>query len=185
MSTTLRTFIAVPLNPGARLRPVIARLAAMGRAVKAVDAEQLHLTLKFLGDTEAVQVPEIAAAIRETVADRSTFTLHVRGMGVFPHARRPTVVWAGVEDVGPLVEMAGELERRLKSLGFPREKRAYQPHLTLARIRSRPPEDLAELLEQEHRTDFGAVPIESVVYYQSELQPGGAVYAPLETVELG
>lgn len=185
MSTTLRTFIAVPVTAGSALRQVIARLSAMGQAIKAVDAEQLHLTLKFLGDTRVEQVPEIAVAVREIVAGREAFQLQLRGTGVFPHARRPTVVWAGVEQAGPLIEIAGELERRLKSLGFPRERRPYQPHLTLARIRSRPPAELAELLEQEHQTDFAAVPIESVVYYQSDLQPGGAVYTPLETVALG
>ncbi|HUG89481.1 MAG TPA: RNA 2',3'-cyclic phosphodiesterase [Planctomycetaceae bacterium] len=181
---TLRTFIAVPIPSTPALRSVIARLAAMGRALKPVDPDHLHLTLKFLGDTDAGQVPAIGSAVRESVSGRQVFDLTLRGTGVFPHARRPTVVWAGIENAEPLIAIVAELEPRLEALGFTREHRAYQPHLTLARIRSRPPADLTELLERERAAEFGAAAVESVVVYQSDLQPGGPVYTPLETVGL-
>jgi 2'-5' RNA ligase len=181
---TLRTFIAVPVTAGPALRSVIARLGGLGRAIKAVDPDQLHLTLKFLGDTAAEQVPAIAAEIREAVAGGACFDLTLSGIGVFPHARRPTVVWAGVVNADPLIALAGELEQRLERLGFAREGRAYQPHLTLARIRSRPPADLGDLLAREDQTGFGTAAIESVVFYQSELRSDGPAYTPLETVEL-
>jgi RNA 2',3'-cyclic 3'-phosphodiesterase len=181
---TLRTFIAVPVPAPQPLRKLIAQLAALGRAIKPVDPDQLHVTLKFLGDTAAGQVPELAAAVRHGVSGQAAFDVALRRTGVFPHARRPTVVWAGIERGDPLTRIANDLEQRLESLGFPREHRAYQPHLTLARIRSRPPGELAALLERESQSDFGAVSIESVVFYQSELQSGGPVYTPLETIEL-
>ena len=98
MPRTVRTFIAVHLHAGAALRAVLASLADMGPAVRPVAADGLHVTLKFLGDTDAALIPAVAGAIRECVAGQGPFELRLTGLGAFPHPGRPSVVWAGIED---------------------------------------------------------------------------------------
>ncbi|MGH7128895.1 MAG: RNA 2',3'-cyclic phosphodiesterase, partial [Planctomycetaceae bacterium] len=154
-STTLRTFIAVKVPATRPLRPVLAEFETMGRAVRAVAADGLHVTLKFLGDTRQDAVAEIEETLRAVVAETAAFDVRLVGLGAFPHAGRPSAVWAGIQDAEPLTEIAAELERALEPLGFAAEQRAFQPHLTLARVKSKPPPALGELLSAHAATEFG------------------------------
>jgi 2'-5' RNA ligase len=187
MPQTLRTFIAMHLHAGAALRAVLESLGDMGRAVRPVAEDNLHVTLKFLGDTDAALVPTVAEALRESVADRGPFTLRLVGLGAFPHPGRPSVVWAGIEEgdgQAALGEIAAALETALEPHGFPREQKKYHPHLTLARIKFKPPPELAGLFDQHAATDFGTETVTQVTLYQSDLRPEGPHYTPLATVEL-
>jgi 2'-5' RNA ligase len=185
MSNSVRLFIAIRIVPSKPLRKMVSRLSVLGNAVRAMDVDNLHLTLKFLGDSTLELVPQINSAIEEAVSHRSAFLLPLIGLGAFPHARRPTVIWAGSPATGPVMEIAAALEQQLEMLGYRPERRAYHPHVTLARVRSKPPDELAELLEQNASTDFGTADVHSVELYQSELRPEGPRYTVLSRVELG
>ncbi len=180
----LRTFIAVKIAQTIELRRLHARLGRLGERFRPVALDNLHVTLKFLGDTTPAQVPEICAVAKRVVEGRPAMLLTLAGVGAFPNARRPSVVWVGLQHSETLGRIAGELDRELASLGFAREERAFQPHLTLLRIRTRPPEDLFVLLAEEATAGFGAVPIDEVEYLQSELTPNGSRYTRLATFPL-
>ena len=156
----------------------------MGQPVKTVSADNLHMTLKFLGDTDPTRIPKISNAVSEAVDGEKTFEGHIVGLGAFPRIQRPTVVWAGFENGEPLMRIAESLETKLCGLGFHPEQKPFHPHLTLARIKSKPPSELTELLNENQTTDFGAVCISSVELFQSELQPTGPRYSVLASAEL-
>jgi len=105
-------------------------------------------------------------------------------VGAFPNVRRPSVLWVGLQNSETLGRIAADLNRELAPLGFAPEERAFQPHLTLLRIRTRPPDDFFALLSEEATTDFGTVPIDEVEYLQSELTPRGSRYTRLATFSL-
>lgn len=184
MSQSIRTFIAIKIPSTPSLRRIGSKLESLGRAVKVVPSDRLHVTLKFLGETDPKSVPEIERANRLVVEKQSAFELAVCGLGAFPNRRRPSVIWAGLEPANVLVAIAEELNAKLELIGFPPEQRTFQPHLTLARIRSKPPSELFELLDQFDAEEFSHTTIESVELYQSELQPSGPQYTVLTSAPL-
>lgn len=184
MSKPIRAFIAIKLASPPSLSVVITKLDVIGRPVKAVHADRLHVTLKFLGDISPELISQLGDAIRGIANAHSAFNLRIRGLGAFPNVRRPTVVWAGLENGETLVNMAAELDKRLKPLGISQERRKYQPHLTLARVRSKPPAELAALLDELATEDFGVVSIDSLELMQSDLGPEGPRYTTLAKSEL-
>ena len=184
MSRSMRTFVAVEISLPAELRSMLRQFREMGRAVKAVESAATHITLKFLGDTPLDLLAEIAKAIESAMGSREAFELELKGIGAFPHWGRPQVVWAGVFPEEPLVHIAEALENALEPLGFPRERRAFHPHLTLARIKAKPPAELKEIADAHETESFGTQIIDTVIYYQSELKPAGPVYTPLSTIIL-
>lgn len=184
MSNSIRAFIAAKLPAGAALREVVSHLGAMGRAVKPVAADNLHVTLKFLGHVASAQTAEISRVVRAVAEPVAPFQVRIVGLGAFPHALRPSVIWAGLEGAEPLVNIAEGLEAELEPLGFAREKRPFHAHLTLARVKFRPPDDLAALLDEHAATEFGTASIASVELYQSELERDGPRYTVLASAEL-
>lgn len=184
MPQTVRLFIAVKIKLPPGLRKLFSRLAMMGHAVKPVAADNLHLTLNFLGDVKPVLIPQISDIAKTAVGDWATFEMQLVGLGVFPHARRPSIIWVGTADAQTLVEIADSLSRLLRPLGFEPERRKFHPHVTLARVRSKPPDSLAMMLTEEQSTDFGTVSLSAVHLFQSELHADGPRYKVLSTVEL-
>ena len=180
----LRTFIAVKITPTPELRRLHALLAGLDDRMRPVPLNNLHVTLKFLGDTHERQLAEIGAFIQEAARDRPAFDVRLVGLGAFPNERRPAVVWVGLESAETLGVIAAELDRRLELLGFAPEGRPFQPHLTLLRVKFRPVEQLFALLAAEARTDFGATRIDKVELFQSELKPGGPQYTSLAACAL-
>jgi len=184
MPQRLRTFIAVKISSTPGLRRVISKLEEFGRPVRTVSAEKLHVTLKFLGDTDAEAIPEITDDLQQVVAAKFAFELTIEGLGAFPHVRRPSVIWTGLKNVETLVEIAQQVDERLERRGFEREKRKFQPHLTLARIKRKPPDQLVTMVEQHETSEFGKARIGSVELLQSELKPDGPRYTVLSTAKL-
>ncbi len=181
----LRTFIACKIPPTPALRGLHSDLQELGRPVRPVAMENLHITLKFLGDTDPLQIPAISEILREVVAGCEQFLIEMRGLGVFPNPKRPTVVWVGMQGGESLTAMAEAFEQRLQELGFPQESRKFEPHLTVARVRGRAPRELATYLEQQRETNFCSEIIGSVELYKSELTPTGSCYTILAQENLG
>lgn len=184
MSHPIRTFVALPIPLSEPLKDIVREFQKMGRALKPVNAECTHLTLKFLGETPTAQIPEITKIVERVAVDARAWELELVGLGAFPHWGRPSVVWAGVHPTEPLTEIAKELESQFEPLGFPPEKRAFHPHLTLARIKAKPPTLLKAIADANENESFGTQTIDRVILYQSELQPSGPIYTPLHTATL-
>ncbi len=182
---TIRAFIAVDFEAGARLQRLLRDLASTKARLRVIPPENLHITLKFLGNTEEGRVDAILEALKESVDGVASFTLTLTGTGAFPSLRSPRVLWVGVKGGGPLITVATRLEDRLQGLGFPKERRRFSPHLTVARVKgSRGKDELIGLVEGQRDTDFGIQRVEAVKLKRSELRPTGAVYSEVARVTL-
>lgn len=182
----MRVFAAVELPEEVRARVAAAsrELLAGVRAAKPVAAENLHVTVRFVGEVDDAAVGPLCAAVGEAAPAVTSGVARVRGFGAFPNARRPRVVWAGVDDPGgvlPALESA--VSGRLAALGYAPESRPYSAHLTVARMREgvRDTGPLAARLAAaaEDPPAFGEVPVESVTVFRSELGRGGSRYTAL------
>ncbi|MEM6469244.1 MAG: RNA 2',3'-cyclic phosphodiesterase [Planctomycetota bacterium] len=188
---TIRTFIAIPLAPAIEsgARRLIKQLKPFDTAIKWVPADNLHLTLKFLGEVDNVEIPKVCKSIRRVTNQIEPFELTFTGTGGFPEISRPRVLFAGVEDPsGSLVRMVNSLETELATLGFKPEPRDYRPHLTIGRARSRSHRASAELLEavkQHESQDLGEMLVEEVQLVASFLDKAGPTYQVMDTVEIG
>ena len=183
----MRLFVAVnlPSEIRDRLAAVQNRLRMAQADVSWVRAENIHVTVKFLGETEEKRLGRIRLALAEVARTAAPFCIQVAGLGSFG-GRVPRVVWVGVaEGADPLVRLAGEIEAALARVGFPKERRAFTPHLTLGRVRSpRNAESLLAALQHVQGEDFGTAPTTRFELMQSELQPTGSVYTVLERFPL-
>ena len=149
--------------------------------VKWVRPENIHLSLKFLGDVEETREPELVAALQRAAGSGNEplpLTLQITGFGVFPDYHRPHVLWAGVTPDPGLERLQHGVEQAFAPLGFPSEARAFRPHVTLGRAgRDAKPRDFNGLEEILAATDFDAtVTVTEVDLMQSTLQPSGPVY---------
>lgn len=182
-----RTFVALKVPVTSELAEVLDWLGRLGPAVRPVRPECLHLTLKFLGETSIGQVTEIVGALTESVSEWSPFELVFRGIGRMP-PRRPRVVFADLGDpelhVPRVTGPAVAIQESMEVLGFAREPRPYRPHLTLARIRGRPPAELDEIVETYAEEILAEMTCESFELIRSDLGPGGARYTTLAKVPL-
>lgn len=185
-----RLFVALePPEPVRRRIAAVAeelrRAAGRADAVRWVPPENVHLTLQFLGAVPEERLPAVEAALRAAAADGGPLSLSLRGAGGFPNARRPRVVWAGVEgDVAPLAALVAGLGARLAKLGFPPEDRPFSPHLTLGRARDgRGAPGLAGALAHAAGE---ATPwrVSELVLFESHLSPRGPRYEALARVPL-
>lgn len=188
---TIRSFIAMPLEADVRRRAVrlIQRLQTPDDAIKWVPTDNLHLTLKFLGDVDNIRIPEICDVVRGVCEPYSPFELIFQGTGGLPKLERPRVLCAGVEDPShSLVALVGELETALAELGFKPEPRDYRPHLTLGRTRSgsrRASDDVIERVRKEEHVELGKMQADSVQLIASFLEKTGPRYQVMDTIELG
>ncbi len=190
---TRRLFVA--LEPPEPVRRRIAALQAelrraAGRAadeVRWVPAENVHLTLQFLGAVPEERVADVEAALRAAAAGSRALALEVKGAGGFPNARRPRVVWAGVGgDVSALGAFVQDLGRRLAPLGFAPEERAFSAHLTLGRARDgRGAPGLAGALAHAAGADGTPWRAVDVVLFESHLSPKGPRYEAIARSPLG
>ena len=149
--------------------------------VKWVRPENIHLSLKFLGDVEETREPELRTALQRAAGVRSEprpLTLQLTGFGAFPDYHRPHVLWAGVTPEPGLELLQHGVEQAFAPLGFPTEPRAFRPHVTLARAaRDAKPRDFAGLEELLAGIDFDeTVTVAEVDLMQSTLKPDGPVY---------
>jgi len=183
---TFRGFIAVDIPPSPSLEGFAEQLRTASASLKVVSTDQLHLTVKFLGETEEGLVPEIVAAIREACADVRPFQITVRGTGAFPSLSRMNVIWVGVEGAEPIGRIAADLEGSLESLGFAAERRPWKAHVTLARVKGhRDLDRVREILQGRRDEVFGSHQVDRIHLKKSVLTSGGAQYSVVATVVFG
>ncbi|MEZ5941338.1 MAG: RNA 2',3'-cyclic phosphodiesterase [Planctomycetaceae bacterium] len=183
MAAPVRLFIAVPVPNGSTLRRAIGELAVIGGGLRVIDGE-LHLTLKFLGETPWKRTAELSSTLLDICEKTPACTLTIQGMGAFPRVERPRVVWVGVSPVEPIIQLASRVESACAELGFPREERPYRPHITLARVNGRPPRELPNWMTKYAKTTFHHFELSTVCLFQSELKRTGPVYTPLASMSL-
>ena len=182
----IRTFIAVelPADVRAALSDLIDRMAARWpeRGVRWVKGDNMHLTLRFLGDTDEALVADLDAGLDRIAAGAVPFELRLDGAGCFPNPRRPRVIWAGLDDPEDrLLPLQKQVEQLARACGWEKEKRAFKPHLTLGRVRERTSLPEGDWLATPGQLAFR---VEKVQLIESQLKPTGAEYAALHTARL-
>ena len=183
----IRTFIAIELPRDIRgeLFRLQEELKSPGLSAKWVSKDNIHLTLKFLGSVESNKIVEIKRALVESLKEEGSFSFILSELGVFPSLSRPRVLWVGVtEGKERLREIAGKVEAALEPIGFPREKRGFSAHVTLARIKRE--ENLGELKEKLEGKDYRSRPIlvSKIAIMKSDLTPEGPIYTKLDEVRV-
>ena len=182
----IRAFIAVTVATSIveEIAKVQAELKKIKADIRWVRAENMHLTLKFLGDVNRSQVEPILEVLRTTLQRQPAFCVYAQGLGGFPNLIRPRVVWAGLTE-DKLTAVSHAVETALVPLDFPIEKRPFRPHLTLGRVRSQQGwSDVSPRVQQHEHTYFGESLIDRVALYQSDLRPSGAAYTRLGSIPL-
>jgi RNA 2',3'-cyclic 3'-phosphodiesterase len=178
----MRMFLAVFPSSSAQeaAHGVIERLRRPDDEVSWVRRENLHYTLRFMGELDEDGVSRLIAAARQGAAERPRFTAILGGAGAFPSARRARVLWLGLsEGAEALTTLAGGLERALAGHGFGAAERAFSPHLTLGRVRRRDQDwsgrlaGVAAGIGSGGATDFA---VDHVAVVESTLSPGGSIY---------
>lgn len=158
------------------------------KAVRWVPAQNIHLTLKFLGDVSEKHLVMITNAIKAEAAAYTPFTISVGGLGAFPKIANPRVIWVGVEAPEALAGMQRSLELQMERLGYAREDRRFSAHLTIGRVSrtvsSQQVRLLSEVLGSYSLGFIGMVKIEALYLYRSDLRPDGAVYSRLFSAPL-
>jgi 2'-5' RNA ligase len=182
----VRLFVALDLPQAVRqdFRELIARLKKDCPGARWVRPEGIHVTLKFIGNTDEKNFNSICAALAPIRSEQSV-EMEFRGLGFFPNERRPRVLWCGVEASASLASLAADIGRALEPLGMPRESREFVPHLTLARLQpgKDSPKDVQNLVRAAHEVEkrsFGSARAMEFYLFESILKPTGAEYKRLQ-----
>lgn len=189
--TVIRAFIAIdlPSHIQQQLNEVLEQLRRPETsAVRWVPAQNIHLTLKFLGDVSPANLEYLKKILQSEVSRHRPFDIRVGGLGAFPSVRRPRVVWIGVEAPPALQALQRGVETETVRLGYAVEERPFSPHLTLGRVAHNATPDevrkIADVLVGIKVGELGTARIDHVRLFRSDLQPGGAIYTPLFTTPL-
>lgn len=184
----MRTFVALVPSQAEqqRLADAAADLRDAGFPIRWVPPENVHLTLKFLGEVSEERVRDVCAAVDDAADGVSPFEMAVARFGAFPSLRRPQVVWVGVEIESTLQALQESTEEALAAIGFPREERAFRPHLTLGRARKHvSPNEFRGLDDLVKRLEYRDVfRVRSLDVVRSRLRPTGAVYDVFHSAKL-
>jgi len=184
----LRCFIAIEL-PEELKRNIyvhVERLKASGADVKWVPLENLHLTLKFLGDTPEEQLNNINEKLVFLAKAHARFYLQVAQAGVFPNLKHPRVIWIGMRDSEEVIRLQQDIDEAMAELGFERDDKQFTPHLTIGRVKSLKNQDaLTQELATLKTVDFGKIEVNNITLMKSILKPSGAEHLKLREISLG
>jgi len=183
MTESIRSFLAFDMESDPvlnRLKAAQALLVQTGADLKLVEPQNIHITVRFLGDI----TPDTAEKIFEEMKkiQFTPFNVQISGLGVFPDLHYPRVVWAGMtEGADQLKNVFTQLEPRLQGLGFTPDPKGFSPHLTIARVRSGTNKtQLAEFINKNANYDFGAIKAECLRLKKSDLTPKGPIYSTIK-----
>jgi RNA 2',3'-cyclic 3'-phosphodiesterase len=182
MSERIRSFIAFDLESQevlTKLTYVQKLLIETGADLRPVAPQNIHVTIRFLGDTSPAMVDKIHESLKNVKF--TPFAIQIKGMGVFPNLNYPRVVWAAMtEGTEQLKGIFSQLEPQIRALGFAADQYGFSPHLTIARIRSaKNKQNLAEFINKKSYYEFGTIRAECLRLKRSQLSPKGPTYSTL------
>jgi RNA 2',3'-cyclic 3'-phosphodiesterase len=183
MSEFVRAFLAFDIeneDVKKKLAHMQAQAVQTGADLKLVETENIHMTIRFLGDITLNMADKIFEEMKKI--QFKPFPVQLTGLGVFPSLSYPRVLWAGIAlGADQLQNIVDQIEPKLQSLGLPPERNAFSPHLTIARVRSaRNKPQLAEFVNKNTKYDFGSVEARCLRLKRSELTPKGPIYSTLK-----
>lgn len=178
-SSKIRSFISVDIEEPELLQSLIGlqrEIRGLGVDVKAVERENLHFTLRFLGELPPQTLDALSKDL--TTLALHPFKIHLKGLGAFPNLRRINVIWVGVVEGGEkLIDIAHQVEGRAANLGLPPDPKGFKPHLTIARVKSgRNMRELTSFLEARMNLEVGSGLVNALRLKKSTLTPRGPIY---------
>ena len=174
-----RTFLAVKIFPEPALINVLEDFYSSlnKEKIKWVEKNNLHITLKFLGDTEEENIPVINEKLLEVASKDNNFHIILQGCGVFKNLRKPKVLWVGLHETENLKNLHLDIENSLAETGFAKEERPFSPHLTIGRIKFlKNYSILRSKLGQYHDKYFQQNHVNEFIFYESILTQAGPIY---------
>ena len=187
----LRAFIAVdlPLEIRQDIQFATSNLRRdTGSIIRWVAVENMHLTLKFLGEVPSENMEVLAQLIHTQADSFNSFDIHLSGIGSFPGPKRPRVIYIGIQAPAALEAFQRQVESATRRLGYKPEERAFAPHLTIGRVRQHVSADeqqkISRALEESTIDSLGTARVNSVHLYQSDLKPNGPIYTKLFSAHL-
>jgi len=182
-----RCFIAIDFDPKV-CQQIIQMQALFSQesihSIRWITADNLHLTLKFLGDTDQNNIPIIIEKMNQTSSIFPPFEIKLNKTSVFPNWKNPRILWLGIEQSEKLQSLAKKIEKEMEILGFAAERRPFSPHLTIGRFIGRSVSQQTELLEKQFNQmniQFPLNQVSKINLYRSVLRPTGAVYTLLSS----
>jgi 2'-5' RNA ligase len=182
----LRAFIAIEIPLGIReavCKAMTPLQKGLGSAVRWVPMENMHLTLKFLGDVSPANVEMLSQMLRAEADLFGCFDLHLGGLSSFPNLKRPRVIYIGIQAPATLAALQRGIDSASLRLGYESEERGFSPHLTIGRVKqsvtATEQQAIRRALEETRIDLLGTARVDSVHLYKSDLQPNGSVYTRL------
>jgi 2'-5' RNA ligase len=179
----MRVFVALEIPSMVRenLAALLKSLREVSPQTRWVRPENLHVTLKFIGEVAEAKLAAIRSALAGVRSEQPVM-LDFRGLGFFPNEKHPSVFWEGIEASANLKALAADIDKVTEKLGIPLEKRPFSPHLTLARFEPpRLPEKLRAAIQENATREFGTLRTSQFHLIESKLKPTGAEYTTVES----
>lgn len=183
--TKFRGFIAIDVNVTPNILNLLKDITNSNADVKLVEPQNIHITLKFLGDVQEDNIEEIEQIMKDSVKEIEPFTLKLSGTGVFPNQNYIRVVWIGIKDSEIIETISRSIDERLSQLDFKREKRGFSAHLTIGRVKTAKNKQLLlKAIERYKDFEFSTQEVNSIKLKKSDLTPKGPIYTTLREVKL-
>ena len=187
MEQNIRTFIAIKILPGKRYNNIYSALQEHLKhdIIRWVPENNLHITLRFLGETSASQTENICEELENIANQFSPFQFILKGFGFFKRKGKPQVLYAKTEDSPTLHLLADEIEKSMLNLGFTAKIKDFKPHLTLGKIKNLDQKNhFFSVINKSEETRLQKVTVSEIIFYQSILQADGPIYKTIKTFKL-
>lgn len=182
---TFRGFIAIDINVTPNILKFLKDITNSNADVKLVEPQNIHITLKFLGDVQEDKINDIEQIMKDSVKEIEPFTIKLSETGVFPNQNYIRVVWIGIKDAETIETIARSIDERLSQLDFKKEKRGFSAHLTIGRVKTAKNKQLLlKTIEDYKDFEFSTQDVNSIKLKKSDLTPKGPIYTTLKEVKL-
>jgi 2'-5' RNA ligase len=180
----MRVFVGLKIPADPSLLPPLDGLRSTGE-MRVYDSRTLHLTLRFIGETEEERIPDIADAVAEAAEGMGPIPVKLKGMGSFPEKGAPRIVWIGASSGGKLEKLADGISKNLKEKGIPFDRKRFVPHITVARARNeKGAPKCSKTISEFGNVQFFSFVCNDISVYKSELGKKGAVHTVLQEIFL-
>ena len=182
-----RIFLAVKISPSEKFNYLFQslRFDLKNEKIKWVDPNNLHLTLKFFGETEEVKIEEISLFIDNIISSTASFSFEISNLGIFGSNYQPKIVWLGIYNSNALINLADTVLNNLKAIGFERDRQNFVPHLTLGRINYLTDKELFnKIIKKNNISEIQTVNVNEIFLFESILRKEGPLYNVISSYKL-
>jgi len=180
-----RGFIAIDIKSFPKLLEFENEIKKTGANVKLVEPKNIHLTLKFLGDTDEILINNIEKIMKDSIEEIKPFEICLRGAGVFPNEKYIKVVWIGIENGEKIAQIANNIDENISNLGFLRDRREFSAHLTIARVKNvNNKQALIDSINKYRDVEFLKMNVDTIKLKKSTLTPKGPIYSTLKEIKI-